>query len=53
MDAGAAWEAMSVDKKAENGKCVFVLPERIGCVRKVSGLDRAAVDRAWEALEGK
>ena len=53
VDVGAAWEAMSVDKKAENGKCVFVLPERIGSVRKVSGLDRAAVDRAWEALEGK
>ena len=44
---------MGVDKKAENGKRVFVLPERIGAVRKVVAPERAAVDSAWAVLGGR
>ena len=53
VDVDAAWAAMGVDKKAENGRRVFVLPERIGAVRKVVAPDRAAVDSAWAVLGGR
>ena len=53
VDADAAWAAMGVDKKAENGRRVFVLPERIGAVRKVVAPERAAVDSAWAVLGGR
>lgn len=51
IDKKEAWAAMGVDKKAERGKRVFILPERIGSVIKVTAPHHALVDKAWSVLE--
>jgi shikimate kinase / 3-dehydroquinate synthase len=50
LDAVKAYEAMALDKKAKDGKLVFILPTRIGEVVAVKGPDRDLVLRALEAV---
>lgn len=45
-----AWSAMGIDKKADKGKRVFILPSKIGEVRIVSGIEREFIDQAWNVL---
>lgn len=45
-----AWAAMGIDKKAEKGKRVFILPTKIGEVKILSVSEREWVDQAWNAL---
>jgi 3-dehydroquinate synthase len=42
-------EAMRRDKKVEDGKLRFVLPDRLGRVELVSGVDQSLVRAAWDA----
>jgi shikimate kinase/3-dehydroquinate synthase len=53
IDRSEAWDAMAVDKKAERGKRIFVLPTAIGSVKKMAIESSELVDQAWEAIEGK
>jgi shikimate kinase / 3-dehydroquinate synthase len=52
VDANKAWEVMGVDKKAEKGKRVFILPTEIGKVQKVISPDKELVNKAWEIIRG-
>jgi len=49
VPADAVMEAMSVDKKARDGKVRFVLPERIGRVRIVDQVDREDILQVLES----
>ena len=51
VDAGAAWEAMGVDKKNDKDKRIYILPTRIGKVEKVASVDAALVNEAWKAIQ--
>lgn len=50
LDAEKAYDAMALDKKAKDGKLVFILPTRIGEVIAVKGPDKALVMKAIEAV---
>ena len=52
IDTEAAWEAMSIDKKASKGKRVYILPTKIGTVEKVVNIDKAIVEKSWKAIQG-
>ena len=52
IDTEAAWEAMSIDKKATKGKRVYILPTKIGTVEKVVNIDKAIVEKSWKAIQG-
>ena len=49
-DTEKAWEAMAVDKKAEKGTRVYILPTRIGAVEKVTNIEKDIVTKAWDAI---
>ena len=50
VDKEKAWEAMAVDKKAEKGARVYILPTKIGEVKKVVNVDKDVIAKAWEAI---
>ncbi len=50
VDVEKAWEAMAVDKKAEKGARVYILPTRIGEVKKVVNVDKEIIAKAWDAI---
>jgi 3-dehydroquinate synthase/shikimate kinase/3-dehydroquinate synthase len=50
LDPEKAWKAMALDKKAEAGKRVFILPCRIGEAGEVANPPREAVDAALQAV---
>ena len=52
IDTEAAWEAMSIDKKASKGKRVYILPTKIGTVEKVVNIDKEIVEKSWKAIQG-
>jgi 3-dehydroquinate synthase/shikimate kinase/3-dehydroquinate synthase len=51
IDTEAAWDAMAVDKKAEKGKRVYILPTKIGEVEKVSNIDKDIITQSWGAIK--
>lgn len=51
LDFEQAWEAMGVDKKAEKGNRVFVLPTKIGHVEKVKTVTKEAASAAWKCIQ--
>ena len=51
IDVEAAWEAMAVDKKAEKGTRVYILPTKIGAVEKVCNIDKNIVSESWKAIK--
>lgn len=46
----AAWNAMAIDKKAEKGKRVYILPTKIGNVEKICNVDKEIIDKSWQAI---
>jgi 3-dehydroquinate synthetase len=52
VDTEQAWNAMAVDKKAEKGTRVYILPTEIGKVEKVVNIEKETVAKAWEAIRG-
>ena len=50
-DVEAAWAAMAVDKKAEKGTRVYILPTKIGKVEKVCNIDKGIIADAWKAIQ--
>ena len=50
VDTEKAWEAMAVDKKAEKGARVYILPTRIGEVKKIVNIEKEIVTKAWDAI---
>ncbi len=50
VDADAAWDAMGVDKKVEKNRRVYILPKRIGEVKKVADVEESLVKEAWKAV---
>ena len=53
VNAEAAWNAMAVDKKAEKGTRVYILPTKIGEVQKVTNIDKNLINNSWLAIQGK
>lgn len=49
----AAWDAMAVDKKAEKGSRVYILPIKIGKVEKVCNVDKNIISKSWDAIREK
>lgn len=52
INVEAAWDAMAVDKKAEKGTRVYILPTKIGAVKKVTNIDKQIVAESWAAIRG-
>ena len=50
VDTEKAWDAMGVDKKAEKGTRVYILPTEIGKVKKVCNVDKNIIQQAWDAI---
>ncbi len=50
VTADAAWTAMGVDKKVEKNKRVYILPTKIGEVKKVANVEEALVKEAWKVV---
>lgn len=50
VNTEAAWNAMAIDKKAEKGKRVYILPTKIGNVEKVCNVDKEIIDKSWQAI---
>src|SRR5206468_2455336 len=48
LDEQQLLSAMQRDKKAEHGRLRFVLPDRIGHVALVEGIDMGHLQEAWE-----
>lgn len=51
VDREYAWDIMGNDKKVDDGNRVFILPLKIGEVRKVKNPDQALVHQAWDAID--
>lgn len=51
IDVEAAWDAMAVDKKAEKGTRVYILPTKIGAIEKVCNIDKNIVAESWKAIK--
>lgn len=51
LDATKAWEAMGRDKKADQGKRVFILPERIGSVCITSEVSKELAFAALDCID--
>jgi len=49
-DTEKAWDAMGVDKKAEKGTRVYILPTEIGKVKKICNVDKNIIQQAWDAI---
>ncbi len=45
------WTLMHADKKAREGKIRMVLPDRIGSVKTVEGLEQIDLEKAWQACK--
>ena len=52
VDTEQAWNAMAVDKKAEKGARVYILPTKIGKVEKVVNIEKETITKAWDAIRG-
>lgn len=50
VNVNAAWDSMGVDKKVEKNKRVYILPTKIGEVKKVANVEEALVKEAWKAI---
>jgi 3-dehydroquinate synthase/shikimate kinase/3-dehydroquinate synthase len=50
VDVNAAWDSMGVDKKVEKNKRVYILPTKIGAVKKVSNVEESLVKEAWKVV---
>lgn len=50
VNKAAAWAAMGIDKKADRGSRVFILPTEIGKVQIVRDIDQNMIDKAWDAI---
>lgn len=50
LDVNAAWQAMGIDKKAEKGSRVYILPTCIGKVEKVKNIPEETVNEAWKCI---
>ncbi len=53
VDTDAAWNAMAIDKKAEKGARVYILPTKIGEVQKVVNVDKEIISKSWETIQAK
>lgn len=53
IDTDEAWDAMAVDKKAEKGTRVYILPTKIGEVKKVTNIDKEIIRKSWDAIRGE
>ena len=51
IDTEAAWQAMGVDKKAEKNNRVYILPTKIGHVKKISNIPEEIVKQAWSVIQ--
>ena len=51
IDIEGAWDAMAVDKKAEKGKRVYILPTKIGAVEKVVNIEKDIINQSWGAIK--
>ncbi len=51
VDKIEAWKAMGVDKKADKGTRVFILPTEIGKVILTSAVNRELVDMSWDVIK--
>lgn len=51
IDVDGAWDAMAVDKKAEKGTRVYILPTKIGEVEKVCNIEKNIVAESWKAIK--
>lgn len=45
-----AWDAMGIDKKVEKNKRVYILPTKIGEVKKVANAEESLVKESWKAV---
>lgn len=45
-----AWEAMGIDKKVEQGKRIYILPETMGKVSKVTNASIEQIEAAWKVI---
>lgn len=45
-----AWEAMGIDKKVEQGKRIYILPETMGKVSKVTNAPVEQIEAAWKVI---
>ena len=50
VQADAAWNAMAIDKKVEKNNRVYILPVKIGEVKKVANVEESLVKEAWKAV---
>ncbi|NLO22769.1 MAG: 3-dehydroquinate synthase [Fibrobacter sp.] len=48
-----AWKAMGVDKKVEKNNRNYILPTKIGCVKKHANVEETIIQKAWEAIQAK
>lgn len=53
VNTEAAWNAMAIDKKAEKGSRVYILPTKIGEVQKVVNVDKDIIAKSWSAIQAK
>ena len=53
VNTEAAWNAMAIDKKAEKGSRVYILPTKIGEVQKVVNVDKNIIAKSWSAIQAK
>ena len=51
IDKEAAWQAMGIDKKAEKGTRVYILPTAIGHVEKFTNISEDIINQAWNCIE--
>jgi shikimate kinase / 3-dehydroquinate synthase len=51
LDTSEAWEAMSVDKKADKGQRVFIVPICIGKVLILKNVTKSEANLAWQAIK--
>ena len=50
LDVEEAYAAMGIDKKAETGKMIFILPTKIGHVEREVNPPKELVNKAWESI---
>lgn len=53
INVEAAWNAMAIDKKAEKGTRVYILPTKIGEVQKVVNINKDIIGKAWQVIQTK
>ena len=50
VDKEEAYKAMGIDKKADKGNRVFILPTEIGKVEIKKGISRDLIDMSWDVI---